>query len=135
MLTALHINKYINKFLTESQSIKKLVSIDNIRPLTLAPTTFPYISFMRGNIVSEYSKDGWVEDSTEVTIICVSDVYSQTIDIAAEVRELLDNKMYKGTEINITQIRLSGATEDEIEGVFVQRLTFSVKVSFKESDK
>ncbi len=73
MINALSINKYINKFLTESETITSLVSVSNIRPLILAPTVFPYISFMHGNIQSSYSKDGWSEDTTEVTIICVSD--------------------------------------------------------------
>ena len=76
MKTALHINRYINKFLTESESVTKLVKISNIRPLVLSPTDFPYISFMHSNILSSYTKDGWSEDSTDVIIICVSDDYS-----------------------------------------------------------
>lgn len=129
MKNALSINKYINKFLTESEKITELVKVSNIRPLVLSPTDFPYISFMHSNISSEYTKDGWVEDSTEVVIICVSDEYSQTIDIAEAVRELLENSIYKDGNIFISQIRFSGATEDQIENVFVQRLTFNVKVS------
>lgn len=129
MKNALSINKYINKFLTESEAVTELVKVSNIRPLVLAPTTFPYISFMHGNINSEYTKDGWSEDTTEVVIICVSDDYTQTIDIAEAVRELLENSVYKDEDIFISQIRFSGCTEDQIENVFVQRLTFNVKVS------
>ncbi len=129
MRNALSINKYINKFLTESETVTALVSVSNIRPLIIAPTVFPYISFMHGNIQSSYSKDGWSEDTTEVTIICVSDDYGQTVDIATAVRELLDDKAYKDDDIYISQIRLSGATEDQIENVFVQRLSFAVKIS------
>lgn len=129
MKTALHINKYINKFLTESESVKALVNVSNIRPLVLQPTEFPYISFMHSNIQSEYTKDGWFEDTTEVVIICVSDDYSQTIDIAQAVRELLENNAYRDNDIYISQIRFSGASEDQIENVFVQRLTFIVKVT------
>lgn len=129
MLTALHINKYINKFLTECEALTNIVDANNIRPLILAPTVFPYVSFMHGNISSTYSKDGWTEDTTEVVIICVSDDYSQTVDVAAEVRKLLDNKAYKDEDIYISQMRLSGCTEDQIENIFVQRLSFTVKVS------
>lgn len=129
MKTALHINKYINKFLTESESVTALVNVSNIRPLVLQPTEFPYISFMHSNIQSEYTKDGWFEDTTEVVIICVSDDYSQTIDIAQAVRELLENNAYRDNDIYISQIRFSGASEDQIENVFVQRLTFIVKVT------
>ena len=129
MKNALSINKYINKFLTESEAVTELVKVSNIRPLVLAPTTFPYISFMHGNINSEYTKDGWSEDTTEVVIICVSDDYGQTVDIAEAVRELLENSVYKDEDIYISQIRFSGATEDQIENVFVQRLSFNVKVS------
>lgn len=129
MKNALSINKYINKFLTESEAVTSLVSVQNIRPLILAPTIFPYISFMHGNISSSYTKDGWSEDTTEVTIIAVSDDYSQTVDIAEAVRELLDNKAYKDEDIYISEMRLSGATEDQIENVFVQRLSFTVKIS------
>ncbi len=128
MRNALSINKYINKFLTESETVTALVSVGNIRPLILAPTVFPYISFMHGNITSSYTKDGWSEDTTEVTIICVSDDYGETVDIASAVRQLLDNKAYKDDDIYISQIRLSGATEDQIENVFVQRLSFTAKV-------
>ena len=119
MKNALSINKYINKFLTESEAVTSLVSVQNIRPLILAPTIFPYVSFMHGNISSSYTKDGWCEDNTEVTIIAVSDDYSQTVDIAEAVRELLDNKAYKDEDIYISEMRLSGATEDQIENVFV----------------
>jgi hypothetical protein len=129
MKNALSINKYINKFLTESDKITELVKVSNIRPLVLAPTDFPYISFMHSNISSEYTKDGWSEDTTEVVIICVSDDYGQTVDIAEAVRELLENSIYKDDDIYISQIRFSGASEDQIENVFVQRLTFNVKVS------
>ena len=129
MKNALSINKYINKFLTESEAVTSLVSVQNIRPLILAPTIFPYVSFMHGNISSSYTKDGWSEDTTEVTIIAVSDDYSQTVDIAEAVRELLDNKAYKDEDIYISEMRLSGATEDQIENVFVQRLSFTVKIS------
>lgn len=129
MKNALSINKYINKFLTESEAVTSIVSVQNIRPLILAPTIFPYVSFMHGNISSSYTKDGWSEDTTEVTIIAVSDDYSQTIDIAEAVRELLDNKAYKDEDIYISEMRLSGATEDQIENVFVQRLSFDVKVT------
>ena len=129
MKNALSINKYINKFLTESEAVTSLVSVQNIRPLILAPTIFPYVSFMHGNISSSYTKDGWSEDTTEVTIIAVSDDYSQTVDIAEAVRELFDNKAYKDEDIYISEMRLSGATEDQIENVFVQRLSFTVKIS------
>lgn len=129
MKNALSINKYINKFLTESEAVTALVEVQNVRPLILAPTIFPYISFMHSNITSDYSKDGWVEDRTEVTIICVSDDYGQTVEIAEAVRELLDDKAYRDDDIFISEIRLSGATEDQIENVFVQRLSFNVKIS------
>ena len=129
MKNALSINKYINKFLTESDAVTSLVSVQNIRPLILAPTIFPYISFMHSNITSAYSKDSWVEDRTEVTIICVSDDYGETVEIAEAVRELLDDKAYRDDDIFISEIRLSGATEDQIENVFVQRLSFNVKIS------
>ena len=129
MKNALSINKYINKFLTTSETVTALVEVQNIRPLILQPTIFPYISFMHGNISSSYTKDGWYEDSTTVDIICVSDDYGQTIDIAEAVRDLLEEKAYKDDDIYISQIRLVGSTEDQIENVFVQRLSFDVKVT------
>ena len=129
MKNALSINRYINKFLTESETVSALVSVSNIRPLILQPTVFPYISFMHGNITSSYTKDGWIEDSTEVTIICVSDDYGQTVEIAEAVRDLLENVQYKDDDIYISQLRLNGSTEDQIENVFVQRLSFDCKVS------
>ena len=129
MKNALSINKYINKFLTESEAVTALVEVQNIRPLILQPTIFPYISFMHGNISSSYTKDGWSEDTTEVTIICVSDDYGQTVDIAEAVRDLLENVQYKDDDIYISQLRLIGSTEDQIENVFVQRLSFDVKVT------
>ena len=129
MKNALSINKYINKFLTESEAVTALVEVQNIRALILQPTIFPYISFMHGNISSSYTKDGWSEDTTEVTIICVSDDYGQTVDIAEVVRDLLENVQYKDDDIYISQLRLIGSTEDQIENVFVQRLSFDCKIS------
>jgi len=119
MKNALSINKYINKFLTDSESVTAKVKVCNIRPLILSPSTFPYISFMHGNISSIYTKDGWAEDTTDEVIICVSDDYGQSVEIAEAVRELLENSAYKDNDIYISQIRLSGSTEDQIENVFV----------------
>lgn len=84
---------------------------------------------MHGNISSSYTKDGWFEDSTTVDIICVSDDYGQTVDIVEAVRDLLEEKAYKDDDIYISQIRLNGSTEDQVENVFIQRLSFDVKVT------
>ena len=66
---------------------------------------------------------------TITRMLTISSAVFSTVDIAEAVRELLEEKAYKDDDIYISQIRLVGSTEDQIENVFVQRLSFDVKVT------
>ena len=93
-MKGLLINKYIRKILIEQKEVTDLVDPRNIKALILSPTSFPFISFQRGNIRPEYTKDGNVEDTVSVEVICVANDYEQAVNIAQAVRETLEKHSY-----------------------------------------
>lgn len=122
------INNYIYKLLSTDDNLLKKVKKQNIKPLIQDPTDYPFVSYKRLNITVDYAKDGTVEDIVEVQIICVSDKYDESVDIAQTVRDRLDNKVYKDDSVFISEIRLDDVTEDVIENAYCQNLFFTFKL-------
>ena len=61
-------------------------------------------------------------------IICVSNDYSQSIDIAQEVRNTLDAKRFRDEEVLIDNIEIESITEEWAENAYLQRLVFNMNI-------
>lgn len=124
MTTAISVNKYIYQILSSDSELKSLVK-EKIYPLIAEEsTTFPFIIFKRNNIVTEYCKDGVVNDSVDVSIAIAAKNYNQTIAIAERIRELLElkrNEYFKS-------IHLTSVAEDYVDDAFIQELNFNAIV-------
>ena len=98
--------------------------------MVLQPTQYPFISFKRKSLEVEYTKDIPTEDKVMVEIICVSNDYTQTIDMAQRVRDILDFHVYTDSKekVFISQIRMFDVEEDTVEDAFVQTLTFEFRI-------
>lgn len=129
-MTGISINKYLHKILTQDEGLTLLVNPDNIKALITSPTNYPFISFKRNSIEAYYNKDVCYEDQIECDIICVSDNYLESVQIAEYIRTLLEFKQYKDDEDNIiiTYMILVDAVEDTINDAFVQTLTFKFHI-------
>lgn len=129
-LKGIKVNKYIWNILQSCEELTELVKVDNIKVMVLQPTTFPYISIRRTSLETSYNKDCSTEDIVQIDIIVVDNDYARSIEIAQIIRELLDDKVYKNTEDNVvfSMIKFFECSEDTVDDVFVQELTFQVHV-------
>lgn len=130
MLKGIKINKFINKILSENEELLELVGRDNIKAMILNPTNYPFISYKRNSIETLYNKDIPYLDKVQSDIICVSDNYAQSIEIAQKVREILEYQVYKNSEENvlIDYMIMIDSDEDTISDVYVQTLKFEFHV-------
>lgn len=129
-MKGIKVNKYIKKILSEDEELTKIVAVKNIKAMVLQPTQYPFISFKRKSLEVEYTKDIPTEDKVMVEIICVSNDYTQTIDMAQRVRDILDFHVYTDSKekVFISQIRMFDVEEDAVEDAFVQTLTFEFRI-------
>lgn len=124
------INKYLKKIFDNDEKITSLVKKSNIKAMILQPTNFPFISFKRNQVETHYNKDIPYEDVVSVDIICVSNNYSESVEIAQAIRESIEFKVYKDSEENIliTKMWMTDANEDTVADSFVQTLTFEIHI-------
>lgn len=129
-MKGLLINKYLHKILTEDEELSQMVNPDNIKALILSPTNYPFVSFKRNSIETLYSKDIPYEDRVNVDIIAVSDNYTESLNIAQRIREILEYHAYKDSEDNIliTYMVMKDSGEDTISNAFVQTLNFEFHI-------
>lgn len=129
-LPGIKANKYIREILVADENITALVKPENIKVMVLQPTNFPFISIRRSALETQYNKDIAYEDSVTCEITVVANEYSQSMEIAQTVRDILDYKVYLNREENvrITEIRFFDCIEETVDDVFVQNLTFQLKM-------
>lgn len=87
---------------------------------------FHLLFFQEKSINTTYTKDIAVEDKITVDVVCVSDNYTESINIANEVRKTLENIRYQDTEFYITESRVIGIEEYTQDNSFVQTLSFQI---------
>ena len=129
-LPGIKANKYIRNVLADDENLTELVKPDNIKVMVLQPTTFPFISVRRSALETVYNKDIPTEDLVTIEITVVANNYSSGMEIAQMIREILDYKVYLNREENvrITEIRFFDCIEETVDDVFVQNLTFQLKM-------
>lgn len=131
MISGININKYVRKFVQSCPELLEICPLANIKPLILPPNKYPFISYVHGDIIPDYTKDGAVTDNVDVLFACVSDDYEESINMAEIIRELLENKMYEDDDVLIPCIRVNNISEDYIDNAYIQMLTFSLQINQK----
>ena len=122
------IGKYIYKFLSEDDNIHKKTN-NAIWPLIAdSDTKYPFIVYSNTDLTPSYDKDGVVDDSLSVQIICISNNYTEVVELANDVRNLLEFKHYKDNKINITKILVSNVGSQTVDDAYLEVLTFSITV-------
>lgn len=97
-----------------------------IFPLVLSENTeLPAITYER-TYTNEFNRDSFISTST-FDLNILSENYSESIDIASKIDEILNNYKGENSGINIKNIRNISGTETYNEGVFIQRITYEVK--------
>lgn len=124
------IGKFIYYILSNDEYIKTKVE-NKISPIIAdEDTTFPFIVYNRSGIIPEYTKCGICEDNVTVEINVVSDDYYESCEIANKVRNILEStKKYTYDDMYIDSIKLSSSSETFSEFIYVQILSFQIKIS------
>ena len=125
MINTLNIGKYIYSTISGDNQITC-----KVYPLIADnDAKFPFIVYRRTGLVSGTTKDGLTEDDVTVEIVIVSDKYSVGLDLAINVRNLLEKQsvVYEDLEINDTTLNL--ATEEYSDNSYIQRMQFDMKIN------
>ena len=124
-MQSLKVGKEIYSYLKENKSLTDIVG-NKIYPIIVEKdTNYPFIVYKRSNVIPDYTKDYHFKDDVIVDIICVSNHYVESVEIATLVRESLEDKKYG----DIVSIRLEGADEDFIDDAYIQTLTFNLTIN------
>lgn len=92
-------------------------------------TNYPFLVYSRDSLYSSICKDGLYEDSVSFTINIVADTYAVGISIAQRVREIIQVSVLSNTDIKLTNIQLSGASESYDTDSYVQTLQFTATIN------
>ena len=124
-MNSLKVGKEIYSHLKENKSLTDIVG-NKIYPIIVEKdTNYPFIVYKRSNVIPEYTKDYHFKDFVIVDIICVSNHYVESVEIATLVRESLEDKKYG----DIVSIRLESADEDFVDDAYIQTLTFNLTIN------
>ena len=83
-------------------------------------TTFPFIVVERNGINPIYSKQHTYHDNVAITINVVSKSYAESVEIAEDVRNILNDKKNHFFSL----IRLTNVTENYADDAYTQTLSF-----------
>ncbi|MZQ50430.1 MAG: hypothetical protein GT598_15640 [Bacteroidales bacterium] len=121
------IGKVIYNLLTATGTTIYTIVGKKVYPLIIPENTqLPCIVYERnGNY--EYSRDGQAIATTVVDITVLSEDYSQTINIAEGVFNILNMYSGENSTIHVYNTRLISVQETYAENAFIQKLTFEVK--------
>lgn len=136
MDNSLLITKYVQQILEEDEGVRAIIGNDQkkIFPL-LQPDnlTFPFIVHARNGIQIDYTKDvglrlGWT-NTVQISVACVSDKYSEAVELANAVRHAMEGYVWRDESIFIHPIELFSAAEYTTEyDAFVEELQFQCVV-------
>ncbi|WP_293714434.1 DUF3168 domain-containing protein [uncultured Parabacteroides sp.] len=121
---SLLIGKHIYSVLTSDEDVSSMIG-ERVYPIAIPEgADRPYVVFSDINAVGEYTKDGWVGDVTQVTLLCVAEKYESAADLAENVRITLEQskKQYDGYTIGGAELKKSADTYEN--GVYVIVLNF-----------
>ncbi len=124
-MDSLKVGKEIYSLLNGSSMLTDIVG-SKIYPIIVEKeTTYPFIVYKRSNIIPGYTKDFHFKDEVIIDVICVSNDYSESVDIASMVRDILEDKRFTGIE----SIKLESADEDFIDDAYIQTLSFNLTIT------
>lgn len=90
---------------------------------------YPFLVYKRSNVISSGCKDGSYEDTVDISITIVTQTYSEGIDIANQVRQILERQVINADDLTLNDTYLISASESFTDNVFVQNLNFRTTIT------
>lgn len=126
-INSLAIGKHIYQLLYDDIQVSNIVG-NGIYPIVAdSGAKSPFIAYRRTALIPSLTKDILLENTITFEIVCVANTYSQSIDLANAVTNVLDNHRFM--ELGIRMINLSAAYEDYMDDSFVQTLSFTFTIN------
>lgn len=125
-MTGISVLKSVYKLLVANKDLVAMVDNKMYPIIANENTTFPFITYQRDAIYTEYTKDGKYCDNINISINIAATTYNQSIEIAELVRTAIEGKRID----NINAIRLISMNEDYLEDIYIQNLQFNVIYQF-----
>lgn len=123
--TSISVNKHIYNLLINDEILNGLVG-KKIYPIVAEETvSYPFILFTKESAIANYTKDLLMYDTVTISIAIAATNYSQTVEIAERVRQILENRR----DDYFYNILFDEVTEDFVEDAYIQTLKFSSKIN------
>ena len=125
--TSISVNKHIYNLLINDEILNGMVD-KKIYPLVAEESvTYPFIIFTKESAMANYTKDLLTYDTVTISVAIAATNYSQTVEIAERVRQILENRR----DDYFYNILFVFVTEDFVEDAYIQQLKFSAKINTK----
>lgn len=116
----------IYEVLSEDEALRGKVS--KIFPVMTDSATLPYIAYRRTGVEGFPLKGNHTHNRATIEVLVMTESYPQGVELAEQVRALLDNKQITGEDgFRLNSCMLTDASETWSEDAFVQSLVFTVE--------
>lgn len=106
-----------------------LGSADKIWPLAAVDATaFPFVIYSRDQVAVNYTKCCNHDNTVMVTFRVYSDNYVEALNIANEIRNILEHKQLITEDIQINEMQIASVSEMYGENAFCQSISFQMLV-------
>lgn len=130
MVNSLLIGKAISATLDSSQELKELVGSKIFPIIADNDTSFPFVVYKRTSLNSiNLTKDGCTEDSVSYEFTIVSTKYNESVDIANEIRKVMERPKIVHPLMTLYNNRLIQSTEEYSDNCFIQKLIFQSNIN------
>lgn len=91
--------------------------------------TYPFIIYKRTGLVPASTKDMYnYRELATVELVVASDKYNESIEVAENIKSILEHTRGMYDDIKIGDITLVGASEAYIDNAFIQNLIFNIEI-------
>lgn len=106
-----------------------LGSADKIWPLAAVDATaFPFVIYSRDQVAVNYTKCCNHDNTVMITFRVYSDNYVEALNIANEIRNILEHKQLITEDIQINEMQIASVSEMYGENAFCQAISFQMLV-------
>lgn len=125
--TSLSAGEIIRAILTSSEEVTRRVT--KIFPVVEASAELPYITYRRTQFESIPTKSTHhVADTVSIEVLCYTAKYTEGVELAEAVRNVLDGAQKEGDDICMRSCSLVAGEEAWQNDAYIQQLEFSVKI-------
>lgn len=125
--TSLSAGLAIRSVLLEAPAVAAIT--DRIYPVVSADQLLPYIAYRRVSL-EQLPVKGHApgSDAAVVEVICYSQTYAGSVELAENVRRALEGRVWKGEGMTLRSCFLSDSEEIYEGDAWAQRLLFQIKI-------